>query len=400
MTRSPLNIQQTGLSSCSQMDKLIPYSKPYFAGTEAELFQQVLNSNKLSGNGPWTQKCHEYLKSHFGAQKVLLTTSATAALEMAALLLNLGPGDEVIMPSYTFVSTANAVVLRGATPVFVDVNATDLNLSVEAVRQAITAKTKAIMPIHYAGAACDWEALSAVAKGHGLPLVVDGAQVMGSTYNGRPLGSYGDVVALSFHDTKNVVAGEGGALVIHNPEWTERAEILWEKGTNRSKFLRGEVDKYTWVDVGSSFLPSELTAALLWSQLQHMPAITEMRRSIWNAYQDHLKELEAQGRLQRPQLRPGHNAQSYFVLLDARIDRERIIRDMKELGVVAVSHYVPLHSSMAGRAYGRASGSLDVTNSAAPQVLRLPVWAGMTSDHIDRVVEALKAALKNQERNG
>jgi dTDP-4-amino-4,6-dideoxygalactose transaminase len=309
---------------------------------------------------------------------------------MAAILCDLQPGDEVIMPSFTFVSTANAVVLRGAVPVFVDIDPETLNIDPVAIEAAITAATRAIFVVHYAGAPCDMDAIGAIAGQHQLIVVEDAAQALGSSYKGRPAGALGHLAAISFHETKNLVSGEGGALVINDPSLAERAEIIREKGTNRSRFLRGEVDKYTWVDIGSSYLPSEIIAAFLHAQLQELDSVNADRLDTWNAYHAALAPLEAAGRLKRPSSRPGvkHNAHLYHVLLAPDVPRDGFIDAMKAAGVGASFHYVPLHSSPAGRKYGRTAGELAVTDRVADSLVRLPLHYGMGAAR-DRVIEAV-----------
>ena len=369
----------------------VPFNKPHIAGRELEYIQQAVLNRHLSGNGPFTKQCHAWIEARVGCPRALLTHSCTAALEMAALLAGVGPDDEVIMPSFTFVSTANAFVLRGARPVFVDVRADTLNLDESKVEAAITGRTKVIVPVHYAGVACDMDALCGIAARHSLLIVEDAAQGVMATYKGRPLGSMGQAAALSFHETKNVIAGEGGALVVNAPEWTERAEVLWEKGTNRTQFARGAIDKYTWIDLGSSYLPSEISAAFLWAQFEQAAAITGKRLALWRRYHELLAPFEARGVLRRPVVPDGcvHNAHMYYVLVTEPPERMRLLRTLTEHGINAVSHYVPLHSAPAGRRFGRASGALAVTERAAEQLLRLPLWFDMTEDDLSAVTAAI-----------
>lgn len=313
---------------------------------------------------------------------------------MAALLLDIQPGDEVIMPSYTFVSTANAFVLRGGVPVFVDIRQDTLNLDESLIEAAITTRTKAIVPVHYAGVACEMDAILEIARRHGLGVVEDAAQGVMAGYKGRPLGSLGNLGAYSFHETKNVVSGEGGALLVNDPELMLRAECIREKGTNRSRFFRGEVDKYTWQDVGSSFLPGELTAAFLWAQLEQAEAITARRLAIWDGYHAALAPLEAKGLLRRPIVPADcqHNAHMYYVLLSPRIDRQVVIDDLKRKNIFSVFHYVPLHSSPAGQRYCRTHGSMDVTDRVSASLLRLPMWIGLEAVQ-QSVIDAFTASL-------
>jgi dTDP-4-amino-4,6-dideoxygalactose transaminase len=356
----------------------IPFNVPPLKGREIEYLQEALKNRQLSGDGPFTKRCHKWLEENLGVSKSLLTHSCTAALEMAAILCDLGPGDEVIMPSYTFVSTANAVVLRGATPVFVDIHADTLNIDETKIADAITSKTKAIFPVHYAGVACEMDTIMALASKHGLLVVEDAAQALGATYKGRALGTIGHLGALSFHETKNVVSGEGGALLINDSRFHLRAEIIREKGTNRSQFFRGQVDKYTWVDIGSSYLPSELIAAVLLAQLEVSHEITSERMTVWQAYHDGFKDLEAKGFVRRP-VTPEHrqmNAHIYFLITKSLDERTKLLKHLKDSGISSVFHYVPLHSSPAGRKFGRTHGDLSLTTDLADRMLRLPLWAG------------------------
>jgi len=373
---------------------MIPFNKPHLTGKEFTYIQQAVEHAQLAGNGRFTVRCHEWLERQLGARRVLLTHSCTAALEMAALLLDLQPGDEVIMPSFTFVSTANAFVLRGATPVFVDIRPDTMNLDARLVEGAITPRTRAIVPVHYAGVACEMDALVSIAQRHGLAIVEDAAQGVMSTYRGRPLGSIGDLAAISFHETKNVISGEGGALVINNPAFIERAEIIWEKGTNRSRFFRGQVDKYTWVDVGSSFLPAELTAAFLWAQLEEAQSITRERLKLWDKYHEATAMLAGSG-VTRPTVPPecGHNAHMYYVLLPRQLPRAEVLSELNRRDVNAVFHYVPLHSAPAGRRFGRVATSMAVTDDVSDRLIRLPLWVGMEPQVPGRVVGELAAVM-------
>jgi len=314
---------------------------------------------------------------------------------MAMMLAGIGAGDEVIMPSFAFPSLSNAIALRGGVPVFVDIREDSLNLAEQLVEEAITSRTRALAPIDYAGVGCEIETFAALATAHGLAVVEDAAQGYGASYRGRPLGAGADVACMSFHETKNVMCGEGGALLVNRPDWVERAEIIQEKGTDRSKFFRGEVDKYTWVDLGSSYLVSDIGAAFLWAQLEQASEITAKRIVIWNLYDAALEELEDEGRLRRPVVphHCSHNAHMYYVLLDTGTDRTQLIEQLSEAGVNAVSHYVPLHSSPAGLRYGRVHGSMDVTDDAGARLLRLPLWAGMTADDVAYVLDCVRRAL-------
>jgi dTDP-4-amino-4,6-dideoxygalactose transaminase len=373
---------------------MIPFNRPYLTGKEFTHIQEAVSVGQLAGNGRFTKLCQGWLERRIGAPRVLLTQSCTAALEMAALLLDLEPGDEVIMPSFTFVSSANAFVLRGARPVFVDIRADTLNLDERQVEAAITNRTKAILVMHYAGVACEMDALLDIAHRHGLVIVEDAAHALMSGYKGRPLGGFGQLATFSFHETKNVISGEGGALVINDSRFAERAEIIWEKGTNRSQYSRGRVDKYTWMDIGSSFLPGELTAAFLWAQLEEAEDITARRLDVWNRYRTHATEIEALG-LRMPVIPTEceHNAHLFYLLLPSPAHRHDILSDLNAHGVNAVFHYVPLHSSPAGVRYGRPAGSMRVTDDCSARLIRLPLWVGMPEDASQVVVDQLREAM-------
>lgn len=365
----------------------VPFNKPYMTGKELCYIAEAKFGNMLAGDGPFTKRCHQWLEQRTGCSKALLTHSCTAALEMAGLLLDIQPGDEIIMPSFTFVSTANAFVLRGGVPVFVDIREDTLNLDERLIEAAITPRTKAIVPVHYAGVACEMDAIMAIARRHGLKVVEDAAQGVMSTYKGRALGSIGDLGAYSFHETKNVISGEGGALLVNDPELALRAEIIREKGTDRSRFFRGEVDKYTWQDVGSSFLPGELIAAFLWAQLEEAERITNDRLASWARYHDLLEPLAAKDVLRRPVIPQEcqHNAHMYYVLLAPGIDRQAVLDEFKRNEINAVFHYVPLHSSPAGQRYGRVHGSLAMTTRQSERLIRLPLWVGLSQENRERV---------------
>lgn len=374
---------------------MIPFNRPYMTGREMQNITEAHANGHLSGDGPFTKWCHAWLEEQTGASKALLTHSCTAALEMAALLLDLQPGDEVIMPSFTFVSTSNAFVLRGAVPVFVDVRADTFNIDERLIEQAITERTRAICVVHYAGVACEMDGISQIASRHGLAVVEDAAQGIMSTYKGRPLGTIGDLGALSFHETKNIISGEGGALLCRDASYAERAEIIREKGTNRSRFFRGQVDKYTWVDVGSSFLPGEVTAAFLAAQMAAAEDITHRRLAIWDTYHAWAKSHEAAGRLQRPVVPDDctHNAHMYQILLPDLDTRTRFIEGMRSEGVSPVFHYIPLHSSPAGQKFGRPDGALEVTDSVSNRLVRLPLWLGLEPE-MDRVLDVADRCLE------
>jgi dTDP-4-amino-4,6-dideoxygalactose transaminase len=373
---------------------MIPFNRPYLTGKEFIYIHQAVAAGQLAGNGRFTKQCHAWLERRVGASRVLLTHSCTAALEMAALLLQLEPGDEVIMPSFTFVSTANAFVLRGATPVFVDIRPDTLNLDERQLESAITPRTRAIVVVHYAGVACEMDAVMDVARRHGLVVIEDAAHALMSRYKGKPLGGFGHLATFSFHETKNVISGEGGALVINDARFAERAEIIWEKGTNRSQFSQGRVDKYTWMDVGSSFLPGELTAAFLWAQLDEAEQITSRRLELWNRYREASAALEALG-LRVPVVPPDcdHNAHLFYLLVPLPAHRNEIVADLNAHGVNAVFHYVPLHSSPAGQRYGRASGSMKVTDDCSARLIRLPLWVGMGAEVPEMVVERVRESV-------
>lgn len=369
----------------------IPFNLPHMTGKELYYIAEAHFNGCLAGDGPFTKRCHQWLVNRTDCYKALLTHSCTAALEMAALLLNIQPGDEIIMPSYTFVSTANAFVLRGGVPVFVDIREDTLNLNERLIEAAITPRTRAIIPVHYAGVACEMDTIISIARRHGLKVVEDAAQGVMSRYKGRALGSIGDLGAYSFHETKNVISGEGGALLVNDPDYALRAEIIREKGTDRSRFFRGEVDKYTWQEVGSSFLPGELIAAFLWAQLEEADRITQDRLGSWQRYHELLEPLESRGIIRRPivpeDCQP--NAHMYYVLLAEQIDRQVVLDEFKRNDISSVFHYVPLHSSPAGQRYGRRHGDLSVTNRQSERLIRLPLWVGMTNSQQDRVVDVL-----------
>ena len=366
----------------------IPFNRPSTVGKEFEYIEHAIRRGQLSGDGHYTHKCNAQIEQLTGAHKALLTHSCTAALEMAAILCDLSPGDEVIMPSFTFVSTANAVVLRGAVPVFVDIDPNTLNIDPACVQDAVTDKTKAIFAVHYAGYPADMDALAAIARAHSLILVEDAAQALGSTYKGRLAGSLADLGAFSFHETKNIISGEGGALVIDNPDLIERAEIIREKGTNRSRFLRGQVDKYTWVDIGSSFLPGELTAAFLYAQLEQAPSITARRQEFFDHYSAAFQQLATQGRVTLPQIPQDTtgNGHMFYLMLRDVAERDAFITHMKAAGINAVFHYVPLHSAPGGLQFARSSGDMAVTDRVSDTLVRLPMYATL-EDGIETVIE-------------
>jgi dTDP-4-amino-4,6-dideoxygalactose transaminase len=363
-------------------------------GKELVYISDAHAKGQLSGDGEYTRLCSTWLEQRTGCDKALLTHSCTAALEMSAILSNLGPGDEVIMPSYTFVSTANAFVLRGAVPVFVDIRPDTLNLDETKIEQAITDRTRAVVPVHYAGVACEMDVIMEIARRHGLTVIEDAAQGIMSTYKSRPLGSIGQMGTLSFHETKNIISGEGGAILLNGGQQARRAEIIREKGTNRKAFFRGEVDKYSWVDIGSSFLPSDMLAAYLWAQMEEAEAITRRRLMLWDTYHRELEALEVQGLLRRPVIPEAcrHNAHMYYILLPSAEKRSLLMDYLRSKGINTVFHYVPLHSSEMGSMHGRPAGSLDQTTDLAARLLRLPLWLGM-EEHMDEVIQEIRSGL-------
>ena len=373
------------------MNAKIPFNKPLISGKELDYIRQVINSKNLSGNGIFTKKCNTWLEQNIGCRKALLTHSCTGALEMAAILCDIQPGDEIIMPSYTFVSTANAFVLRGGIPVFVDIRSDTLNLDESLIEEAISTKTKAIVPVHYAGVPCEMNKIMAIASKYNLLVVEDAAQGLLSSYENKPLGSMGQLTTLSFHETKNIISGEGGALLINEEKFIERAEIIWEKGTNRHQFFRGEVDKYTWVDIGSSFLPSDLIAAFLYAQLEKAEFINGQKKLLWNYYHAAFSDLEKKGIIRRPDIpiNVEHNAHLYYLLLPSLKCRDNLIKYLKNSHINAVFHYVPLHSSPAGKKYSRTHGQLTVTDDIANRLLRLPLFPTLNYKNCDQIIDLI-----------
>jgi dTDP-4-amino-4,6-dideoxygalactose transaminase len=376
--------------------ELIPFNRPYASGKELFYVAEAHRNVHLSGDGAFTKRCHQWIEQRTGCAKALLTHSCTSALDMAALLLDIKSGDEIILPSYTFVSTANAFVLRGAVPVFVDIREDTLNLDERLVEAAITPRTRAIVPVHYAGVACEMDTILAIAQRHNIRVVEDAAQGIMASYKGRALGAIGDIGSFSFHETKNVQSGEGGALLLKGKDLVLRAEIIREKGTDRTRFFRGEVDKYTWQDIGSSFLPNEITASFLWAQLEAAEYISGERIAIWRRYHEWLAPLEKQGLLCRPIVPTNcqHNGHLYQVILAPEFDRKVILENLNANKVNAVFHYVPLHSSPAGLRFGRAHGELRLTTSLSQRLIRLPIWIGLSESQQQRVCDVLGAALK------
>ena len=370
---------------------MISFNIPPYVGTELKYVQQAIDAHKICGDGMFTKKCNKWLEERFNAQKVLLTTSGTTALDMAALMCDLKPGDEVILPSFTFSSTATAFVLAGATLVFVDVRPDTMNIDETKIEAAITDKTKVIVPVHYAGVACEMDTIMAIARKYNLKVVEDAAQGVMSTYKGKALGTIGDFGCFSFHETKNYSMGEGGALVINNPAYNDRAEILREKGTNRSKFFRGQVDKYTWVDFGDSYLPSDMNAAYLWAQLEQADEINNDRLATWNAYNDAFQHLEEAGKVELPTIPEDcvHNAHMYYLKCKDLEERTAFIEFMKEKDVQTVFHYVPLHSAPAGLKFGRFHGEDTYTTAESDRLVRLPMYYGLDRESLQCVIDAV-----------
>jgi len=376
----------------------IPFNRPYVTGREMEYIRTVVEGGRFAGNGEFSQKCARRLEEITGCRKAILVPSGTAALEMMMVLAGIGPGDEVIMPSFTFSSTANAVVLRGATPVFIDIRPDTLNMDETLVEAAITPRTRAILPVHYAGVGCEMDTIMSIAEKHGLLVLEDAAQCILSYYKNRHIGSLGQMGALSFHETKNIHCGEGGALLINDPAFVERAEIVMEKGTDRSKFFRGEIDKYTWVDVGSSYLVNEISASFLWAQLEEAENIVRSRLDLWNQYHEALAPLEAAGLLRRPVVPEAcarHNAHIYYVLFNTAEERDATMSVLYEKGIKAVFHYVPLHSANAGKSLGTTfSTNLPVTTDLSCRLLRLPLFIGLSQ--IPAIVMQIQVHLKRE----
>ena len=371
----------------------ISFNRPPFVGKETEYIKEAVEKNgMICGDGPFTKKCSQWMKERFQTKNVLLTTSCTHALEMAAFLADIQPGDEVIMPSYTFVSTADAFVLRGATCVFVDIRPDTMNIDETKIEEAITEKTKAIVPVHYAGVSCAMDEIMAIAKKYNLKVVEDAAQGVNAFYKGKALGTIGDFGCYSFHETKNYSMGEGGAILFQDDKYLEPAEILREKGTNRSQYFRGQIDKYTWVGYGSSYLPSDMNAAYLWAQLEEADKINDKRLSIWNFYHEELKELEDKGVLERPYIPEyaTHNAHMYYIKVkDLRV-RTKLLAYLKERGILSVFHYVPLHSATAGKKFGRFHGEDVYTTKESERLCRLPMYYSLSLEEAAEVVKALK----------
>lgn len=369
----------------------IPFNIPPYIGKEDQYIKQAVLNRKICGDGEFTKKCHAKIEEMTGSKKALITTSGTAALEMAAILADIQPGDEVIMPSYTFVSTANAFVLRGAKIVFVDIRPDTLNIDEKLIEEAITEKTKAIVPVHYAGVGCEMDTICEIAKRHDLLVIEDAAQAVNAYYKGQALGSIGDFGCFSFHETKNYSSGEGGAILINNDQYIERAEIIREKGTNRSKFFRGQVDKYTWVDLGSSYLQSELNCAYLYAQIENPEMINNDRLATWNQYNELLKPLADKGAIEIPYIPDEctHNAHMYYIKTKDLDQRTKMIEHFKANGIGAVFHYIPLHSSPAGRTFGRFNGEDKYTTKESERIVRLPMYYGLEREKIEYIVKII-----------
>lgn len=376
----------------------IPFNIPPYIGTELSYVQQAIDAHKICGDGEFTKKCNKWLLDRFGGEGALLTTSGTTALEMATLLCGLKEGDEVILPSFTFSSTANAVVLTGATPVFVDIRPDTMNLDETKIEAAITDRTKAIMPVHYAGVACEMDTIMDIAKRHGLKVIEDAAQGVMSYYKGRALGTIGDFGCYSFHETKNYSMGEGGALILTHKEDVEPAEILREKGTNRARFFRGQIDKYTWVEYGSSYLPSDMNAAYLWAQLLEADRINEDRLAIWNAYAEAFRPLAQEGKIELPTVPADcvHNAHMFYVKLRDLAQRTAFIRYLRDREISSVFHYIPLHSSPAGLKFGRFCGEDVYTTRESDRLARLPLYYGMKPEDRERVIDTVLSFFRDE----
>lgn len=371
---------------------MISFNVPPYCGNEKEYVGQAIDNHKICGDGEFTKKCSKWIEEKTGTEKALLTTSCTHATEMAALLCDIQPGDEIIMPSYTFVSTADAFVLRGAKVVFVDIRPDTMNIDETKIEAAITKKTKAIVPVHYAGVACEMDTIMDIARRYNLLVIEDAAQAVMSTYKGKALGTIGDYGCYSFHETKNYSVGEGGALLIKNADMIEYAEVLREKGTNRSKFFRGQIDKYTWVNYGSSYLPSELNAAYLWAELEMADEINKNRLQSWNHYYNGLQELAEKGNIELPVVPEGcvHNAHMFYIKAKDLEERTRLIAYMKENGIGCVFHYIPLHSAPAGRKFGRFHGEDQYTTKESERLMRLPMYYGLKPEDVEKVIETIK----------
>ncbi len=377
------------------MSDSIPFNQPFVSGNELAYVAEAISARQLAGGGEFTRRCEEWLRERTGSPLALLSHSATGALEAATMLAGLGHGDEAIMPSFGYPTMATAVVRQGATPVFVDIDPLTLNVDPEQVERAVTKRTKAIVAVHYGGVACDMGRLGEIAKANELRLIEDAAHCLLAEQDGKALGSIGNLGAISFHETKNVTCGEGGVLLVNDPALVERAQVIWDKGTNRSQFLRGEVERYTWVDIGSSFGASDLTAAFLLAQLEAAEAVTARRRAIWDLYQAAFEDLEREGLVRRPQTPPGslHNGHVYYLVLPSAEVRRAFIERLKEQGIATVFHFVPLHSSPAGERFGCADGALAATEDLGSRLVRLPLFADLDAASVERVISATRTAV-------
>ncbi len=372
----------------------IPFNKPYCSIMGIEYIIDSISCGKISGDGKYTQLCNKWFRKKID-RKVLITHSCTASLEMMALLANIKPGDEVILPSFTFVSTANAIILRGATPVFIDIKPTTCNMDENLIEQAISSKTRGIFVVHYAGVGCDMDEIIKIARKYNLYVMEDAAQGFGAFYKGKPLGTIGDLGSLSFHETKNIISGEGGCLILNNPNFVERAEIIREKGTNRSKFFRGEIDKYTWVDIGSSYLPSDMICAYLYSQLEESDKILKHRIKLWNQYNDFFEIYERKGYIKRPYIPEycKHNAHIYYIFFENLNKRSLFIDYLKKNDIHSVFHYVPLHSSPAGKKYGKIASKMNITNKVSETLVRLPLFYQL-DDEMEKIFDVIEKFFK------
>ncbi len=379
---------------------MIPFNRPYLTGKELNYIQQAYRRGQLAGDGYFTHKCQYWLEKNLGTKKAFLTHSCTSALEMAAILADIKTGDEVIMPSYTFVSTANAFVLRGGVPVFVDIRPDTLNIDEKLIEKAITRRTKAIVPVHYAGVSCEMDAILKIARKHRILVIEDAAHGVKASYKGKELGTMGDFGALSFHETKNIISGEGGALLVNNPRYVKRAEVVWQKGTDRNRFMRGEVDKYTWRDVGSSFMPGELTAAFLWAQLGKSHEITKKKLSIWLRYHNMLEEHEKADTVKRPTIPNSckHNAHLYYLLFKSKKIRNNFLLSLKKFKIQCLFHYSPLHLSQMGEQYVEGN-ALSITKKLSGQIARIPIFKSLQKKDQDKIIYSIKNFCKKIKKN-
>lgn len=387
----PIRVNFSKISCEGDEFLLISYNAPYISGNEIDYINEVLASRNLSGNGPFTRKCQDWLEKELRCSKAFLTTSCTASLEMAAMLAGIQPGDEVIMPSYTYVSTANAFVLRGGIPVFIDIRPDTMNLDEKLIEAALTGRTKAIVPIHYSGVACNMDEIMDIAGRYGLHVIEDAAHAIGCSYKGKPLGSFGNLAAFSFHETKNIASGEGGAIIVNDPDLVDRAEIVWHKGTNRGSFNRGEIDKYSWVDIGSSYQPGELSAAFLFAQIEKIEAANSKLLKVWSLYFGGLQPLVEKGYIELPivPVDCSHNAHLFYIKTADQYVRAELIRHLNKCNINSVFHYVPLHSSKGGRKYGRFHGTDLYTTRESERLLRLPIHYSISRQEVHNVISKI-----------